>query len=125
MISGSCTLTSSADIAFCSRFQTTLWAFDECNALFPLAICGCVNIAQRYCVCDSGTGFDVEAALQGKGLGLTSMRERVRLVNGTIAIKSTPMAETTIHVLVPIDSERGPNDRLCSSIYLLEYPALG
>src|SRR5262249_34690435 len=42
-------------------------------------------------VSDSGRGFEVEAALQGKGLGLTSMRERVRLVNGTITIDSKPL----------------------------------
>src|SRR6201982_1050228 len=51
---------------------------------------------------DSGKGFDVEAALQGKGLGLTSMRERVRLVNGTFSIESKPMGGTTIHVRVPL-----------------------
>jgi len=55
---------------------------------------------------DSGKGFDVEAALQGKGLGLTSMRERVRLVNGTISIESKPMAGTTVHVRVPSRSVR-------------------
>ena len=37
---------------------------------------------------DSGKGFDVTAAMQGHGLGLTSMKERVRLVNGTITIHS-------------------------------------
>jgi len=56
---------------------------------------------------DSGKGFDVEAALQGKGLGITSMRERVRLVNGTISIESKPMGGTTIHVRVPFNSEQG------------------
>src|ERR1700751_5155033 len=30
-------------------------------------------------ISDSGRGFDPEAAFQGKGLGLTSMRERIRL----------------------------------------------
>jgi PAS domain S-box-containing protein len=55
-------------------------------------------------ISDSGRGFDVEAASQGAGLGLSSMRERVRLVNGTIAIESKPMAGTTIHVRVPLDS---------------------
>jgi len=55
---------------------------------------------------DSGKGFDVEAALQGKGLGLTSMRERVRLVNGTIAIESQPVSGTTIHVSVPLESKQ-------------------
>jgi PAS domain S-box-containing protein len=54
---------------------------------------------------DLGRGFDVEAASQGKGLGLTSMRERVRLVNGTISIESGPMSGTTIHVRVPLGSE--------------------
>jgi PAS domain S-box-containing protein len=53
-------------------------------------------------VTDSGKGFDVEAALRGKGLGLTSMRERVRLVNGTMSIESKPMGGTTIHVRVPL-----------------------
>jgi signal transduction histidine kinase len=44
--------------------------------------------------------------MQGKGLGLTSMRERVRLVNGTIAIESKPMGGTTIEVRVPLESEQ-------------------
>jgi len=56
-------------------------------------------------VSDSGKGFDVEAGRHGSGLGLTSMRERVRLVNGTIAIESEPMGGTTIHVRVPLRSE--------------------
>jgi PAS domain S-box-containing protein len=58
-------------------------------------------------ISDSGRGFDVEAALQGKGLGLTSMRERVRLVNGTISIESKSGGGTTIHVRVPLESEQG------------------
>jgi PAS domain S-box-containing protein len=56
-------------------------------------------------VSDSGRGFDVEAMKQGRGLGLTSMRERVRLVNGTISIESNPMSGTTIHVRIPLESE--------------------
>jgi signal transduction histidine kinase len=54
---------------------------------------------------DSGRGFDIEAARQGRGLGLTSMRERIRLVNGTIDIQSTPMDGTTIHARAPITWE--------------------
>ena len=50
---------------------------------------------------DSGSGFDLELAKQGRGLGLTSMQERVRLVNGTISIESKPMSGTTIHVRIP------------------------
>jgi signal transduction histidine kinase len=60
---------------------------------------------------DSGTGFDVDAAVQGKGLGFTSMRERVRLVNGTIAIDSKPMGGTTIHVRVPLESQRASQQK--------------
>jgi signal transduction histidine kinase len=56
-------------------------------------------------VTDLGSGFDVEAALQGQGLGLTSMQERVRLLNGSIEIQSRPMGGTTIHIKVPLGSE--------------------
>jgi len=61
-------------------------------------------------IADRGSGFDVEAAMQGKGLGLTSMQERVRLVNGTIAIDSKPMRGTTISVCVPLRSECSARD---------------
>jgi signal transduction histidine kinase len=54
---------------------------------------------------DSGKGFDLNVALQGEGLGLTSMRERVRLLNGNITIESKPGTGTTIHVRVPRGSE--------------------
>lgn len=57
---------------------------------------------------DFGKGFDTEAAQKGKGLGLTSMQERVRLANGTITIESKPMAGTTIRVRVPFESEKLP-----------------
>jgi len=55
-------------------------------------------------ISDSGKGFDLEAGKQGTGLGLTSMQERVRLVNGTISIESKPAAGTTIQVRVPLPS---------------------
>ena len=56
-------------------------------------------------VSDSGKGFDVEAAKQHGGLGLASMQERVRIVNGTIEIQSRPAAGTTIRVRVPFKLE--------------------
>jgi signal transduction histidine kinase len=55
---------------------------------------------------DLGKGFDIEAARQGRGLGLTSMQERVRLVNGTITIESKPMGGTTIQVRVPLEFQQ-------------------
>ena len=53
-------------------------------------------------VSDCGAGFDPEAAMHKEGLGLVSMRERVRLVSGVIAIESKPMGGTTIRVRVPL-----------------------
>jgi PAS domain S-box-containing protein len=58
-------------------------------------------------VTDLGRGFDVEAAIQGQGLGLTSMQERVRLLNGSIEIQSKPMGGTAVHVRIPLRSEHG------------------
>jgi signal transduction histidine kinase len=54
---------------------------------------------------DSGRGFDIGAASQSRGLGLTSMKERVRLVGGTIGIESKPRGGTRIHVRVPFESK--------------------
>ena len=56
-------------------------------------------------VSDLGRGFDLETAKEGRGLALTSMQERVRLINGIIEIQSKPMGGTTIHVRVPLRSE--------------------
>jgi len=56
-------------------------------------------------VSDLGRGFDWETAMQGRGLGLASMQERVRLANGTIEIQSKPMRGTNIHVRVPMESK--------------------
>jgi signal transduction histidine kinase len=57
-------------------------------------------------VSDHGTGFDAHTVLSRGGLGLISMRERVRLVNGTFAIDSKPRGGASIHVCVPLASER-------------------
>jgi CheY-like chemotaxis protein len=51
---------------------------------------------------DRGAGFDLDQALGGHGIGLVSMRERTRLVNGTISIQSKPNCGTTIDVDVPL-----------------------
>jgi PAS domain S-box-containing protein len=58
-------------------------------------------------VSDLGKGFDLETAMQGRGLGLTSMQERVRLIKGIIEIQSKPMSGTTIHVRVPLTDLSG------------------
>jgi PAS domain S-box-containing protein len=51
---------------------------------------------------DSGVGFDVEEALRSHGLGLTSMRERLKLVDGKLSIDSSPQLGTAIRAAVPL-----------------------
>jgi signal transduction histidine kinase len=52
---------------------------------------------------NTGDGFNVEEARKSGGLGLTSMEERVRLVNGSFSIRSQPGSGTTVEVFVPLD----------------------
>jgi signal transduction histidine kinase len=56
-------------------------------------------------VSDTGRGFDPETAIKEAGLGLTSMQERLRLVNGKLSIVSEYQRGTTIHASVPFTSE--------------------
>ena len=53
---------------------------------------------------DYGAGFDTDPARKGRGLGLTRMEQRVKLVEGTFSIDSQPEKGTTVHVGVPLGS---------------------
>lgn len=53
-------------------------------------------------VSDSGAGFDTRTIKEGQGLGLTSMQERMKLINGDLSIESRPMRGTTISARVPL-----------------------
>jgi signal transduction histidine kinase len=55
-------------------------------------------------VSDSGAGFDSDAAKEGRGLGLISMEERLKLLNGTFSVESQPNRGTTIRARVPLSS---------------------
>ncbi len=57
-----------------------------------------INLTVR----DSGRGFDVEGAMHATGLGLVSMAERLKLVDGQFSIASKPKGGTTIHARVPL-----------------------
>jgi len=70
------------------KYTVTLRGDDECILLE---------------VSDDGRGFDVASAM-GSGLGLISMRERLKLVDGDLIIASTPGAGTVIRAGVPLDS---------------------
>ena len=58
----------------------------------------------RLSVSDHGCGFDVNREASERGLGITSMLERARVVGGTINILSTPACGTVIEVSVPLTS---------------------
>ncbi|BCS35533.1 hypothetical protein TBR22_A47660 [Luteitalea sp. TBR-22] len=51
---------------------------------------------------DDGHGFDVGQAQRAGGLGLVSMRERVRSLGGTLAIHSAPGEGTRVEARVPL-----------------------
>jgi PAS domain S-box-containing protein len=51
---------------------------------------------------DEGVGFDVSAAKRRLGLGLTSMKERLKLVGGVLFIESQPARGTTIRARAPV-----------------------
>jgi PAS domain S-box-containing protein len=57
---------------------------------------------------DHGVGFEQQDAINRGGLGLISMRERIRLVGGEILIKSWPGTGTTIHARVPLSRATTP-----------------
>jgi signal transduction histidine kinase len=59
------------------------------------------------CISDSGTGFSPESARVEAGIGLISMRERLRLVGGILSIESEPSHGTRIRVRVPLASSSG------------------
>ncbi len=60
----------------------------------------------RLTIQDSGPGFDPEAVrARGGGLGLMSMQERVRLVGGTLEVRSSPSTGTEITVNVPLTQD--------------------
>ena len=56
----------------------------------------------ELCISDSGLGFDPETAKRESGLGLVSMRERLRLVSGNLSIESKPSHGTRIRARVPL-----------------------
>jgi PAS domain S-box-containing protein len=59
----------------------------------------------RLCIHDTGVGFDSESVSSRHGLGIVSMKERVRLVQGKFSIHSQPGQGTTIEISVPLSKE--------------------
>jgi signal transduction histidine kinase len=61
------------------------------------------GVASGIClrIRDNGVGFNLNSANNQDGLGLVSMRERLRAVEGEIIVKSEPLRGTEIEVRVP------------------------
>jgi two-component system sensor histidine kinase UhpB len=53
-------------------------------------------------IVDDGKGFDVASSLErGKGLGLVSITERVRLAGGTVSVAAEPPRGTRVRAQIP------------------------
>jgi len=55
----------------------------------------------HICLSDDGVGFETEGDRNG-GLGLISMRERLRLIGGFMRIDSAPSQGTTVNIWAPV-----------------------
>ncbi|WP_375788413.1 histidine kinase [Bradyrhizobium sp. Pha-3] len=60
-------------------------------------------------ISDDGLGFKTNGAIDQRGIGLLSMRERVRMLGGRLEVTSSPNAGTVATVTIP--TEDGPGDR--------------
>jgi len=56
-------------------------------------------------VADDGNGFDPEAVLEG--MGLNSMRERIRALGGELSLRSAPEKGTEVIAHIPIGGDDG------------------
>jgi PAS domain S-box-containing protein len=59
----------------------------------------------RLSIADRGVGFDTEEIGGKAGLGLVSMEERIRLLGGSLMIRSTPDEGTEVEAFVPLPKE--------------------
>jgi len=56
-------------------------------------------------IVDAGIGFDPASPRNKSGLGLISMRERLRLVHGVIRLNSAPQQGTRLEIWVPLQQK--------------------
>ncbi|HET6225015.1 MAG TPA: GAF domain-containing protein [Bacteroidia bacterium] len=64
---------------------------------------------------DDGVGFEVKVKGTRKGIGLQSIKNRVKLLDGKIKMKSEQNKGTVIEIQLPIESLRGKNGISVSS----------
>jgi PAS domain S-box-containing protein len=56
----------------------------------------------RLTVADFGVGYDSDEVRKRNGLGVISMRERLRVIGGTLLIQSSPGEGTRVEAVVPL-----------------------
>jgi PAS domain S-box-containing protein len=69
--------------------------------VFKVVLEGCGREV-RLMVSDGGVGFDPHRADKQQGLGLISMRERIRMVHGEFELESAPGRGTVVRCTVPL-----------------------
>ena len=63
-------------------------------------------------VSDAGAGFDPASKRENGGLGLVSMRERMRLIGGKFSVESAPTRGTRVRIQVPLAGSEATARRL-------------
>jgi PAS domain S-box-containing protein len=71
---------------------------------FEVELCGAPD-GIHLTVRDAGLGFDPEAVVNNRGLGVVSMQERVNLVKGVLSIDSHPGRGTKINARLPLSTK--------------------
>lgn len=70
---------------------------------FEVSLIGTLN-ELHLTVRDFGIGFDLKDPVNGSGIGLISMKERLELVGGQLSIESQPQLGTTIQARVALST---------------------
>jgi PAS domain S-box-containing protein len=109
------------EVAFTPENIPTTLSKDVCLSIYRIIQEGLNNISKHACanrakvelqrtdgslclsIQDDGIGFDAAEVRQKLGLGLSSMRERARIIQGVLSITSEPERGTTITVRVPLE----------------------
>ncbi len=108
------------EVKFISRVKSEKIPFDVSVCLYRVALEALRNVSRHSGassasislsedddslmleVSDGGMGFDVEKAKRGSGLGLISVEERVKLLQGTFEVNSKPEHGTVLVARIPL-----------------------
>jgi len=60
-----------------------------------------IDDEETFSAFDNGKGFAYDASVYNPGNGIYNMKERARLLNGSLDIESEPLAGTTVRLKIP------------------------